>query len=174
MEHKWLFSFHKNGHGLVAEEREGPMDTPCWIITSHVPGTNGVVRICNGTSRKREQAYRAVYEREVGPIPKGKVLCHRCDIPMCVNPEHLFVGTKGDNTRDMLSKMRHRHGEKASWSRLDDISVMFIRRLRYKPGMFSYLAHLLDVSEATIRDAFYGKTWRHLDGEAKTRDIFIQ
>lgn len=53
-------------------------------------------------------AHRFAYEQLVGPIPEGMVLCHRCDTPACVRPDHLFVGTQADNVADMMTKARGR------------------------------------------------------------------
>jgi hypothetical protein len=53
-------------------------------------------------------AHRAVWERTFGPIPGGLFVCHACDIPLCINVDHLFLGTSKANTYDMLRKGRGR------------------------------------------------------------------
>lgn len=53
-------------------------------------------------------AHRAVYLALVGEIPIGMIVCHSCDTPHCVNPNHLFIGTYEDNAKDMAAKGRGR------------------------------------------------------------------
>lgn len=61
-----------------------------------------------GRDGKSWLAHRWVWTQERGPIPEGMVVCHTCDVPACVNIDHLFLGTVRDNVRDMAAKGRHR------------------------------------------------------------------
>lgn len=118
----------------------------CWIYTGAVGGDGyGVIGIGRGTSNR---AHRVMYEVFVGPIPKGMLVCHRCDTPLCINPRHLFLGTPKDNTQDMISKGRGRamSGETHPSAKLSDADVTAIKRLRKSGRTLSYIADRFGVS----------------------------
>ena len=86
-------------------------DNDCWLWTASLDGKGygQIAEIVDG-QRKTLRAHRVSYELANGPLADGIVVMHTCDTPACVNPRHLRAGTMKDNTRDMLTKKRNRHG----------------------------------------------------------------
>lgn len=79
------------------------MPSGCWHWIGSID-VNGYGRI--GSNHKTIKAHRLSYEVNIGKIPNGLLVCHRCDNPPCVNPNHLFLGTIKDNNDDKISKGR--------------------------------------------------------------------
>ncbi len=84
-------------------------ESGCWVWPGNrIKGGHG--KVCLGG--RKGYVHRIVWQLVKGDIPAGLCVLHRCDNPICVNPKHLFLGTQGDNMRDMHSKGRGRGGRR--------------------------------------------------------------
>ena len=126
----------------------------CWQWRSHtdkdgygiLPGAHRSIR-----------AHRLSYEIHKGAIPEGMIVCHRCDNPGCVNPDHLLVGTQKDNAQDALRKGRHYVGEKNGRSKLTEENVKEILTSELNDRQ---LADKFGVTRSTISSVRRGKSWQ--------------
>lgn len=107
-------------------------------------------------------AHRLSYELHVGPIPDGLFVCHACDNPGCVRPDHLFAATHMENVRDRDRKGRQNHvtGERHGCAKLTRKKVRAIRRRRASGERYSDLAREFGISPSSVRNAAIGKAWR--------------
>lgn len=93
----------------------------------------------------------------------GMFVCHKCDNPSCVNPDHLFLGTTQDNTKDMILKNRQAKGERAGNVKLNPEIVLRVRELREKHGMvYRKIAEITNVSEPSVTAICKRRVWKHI------------
>ena len=119
-------------------------------------------------------AHRLSWIIHHGTIPGGLCVLHRCDVPACVNPHHLFTGTHDDNMQDMFHKGRNPGkpptylGERNPNSRLTADQVREIRQ-RYRDGVESYaaLGREFNVPGSAVRKIILGINWGWLDRDSK-------
>lgn len=105
-------------------------------------------------------AHRWSYERYVGQIPNGMIVCHNCDNRSCVNPEHLFLGSQQDNITDCVKKGRNPKGEKNGMAKLSEQAVRFI--LANNSLSSRKLSKMLGVTRHSITNVRNKKTWKHI------------
>lgn len=135
-------------------------NTGCWLwvgATSRGYGTTSVLG-------KMVRAHRASWLLHHGPIAEGAWVLHKCDTPLCINPDHLYLGTHQDNMTDMRRKGRAKGkrknvGARNPNSRLTDENITEIRASRESHAT---LASRFGVAHTTIRNIRAGESWKHV------------
>ena len=101
------------------------------------------------------KAHRYAYELAYGKIEDDRLVCHRCDVRACVNPDHLFLGTNAENTADMIAKQRSGNGRRK-------LTESQVREIRSSTETQRQLAERFQIS---IQHVYYirrGTRWIHL------------
>lgn len=107
-------------------------------------------------------AHRHCYELHYGEIQDDMEVCHKCDNPSCVRPDHLFVGSHDDNMKDKVNKGRQPRGTNVSTAKLTDEKVREARKLRDDGMTFVAIGSIFGTSRKTVECAVKGITWRHI------------
>ena len=117
-------------------------------------------RIGTDSIHRNIAAHRVSWILHYGEIPKNKLVCHKCDNPSCVNPQHLFLGTIQDNNFDKVKKNRQAQGEKNGSAKLKKSQIQEIKKI-YQTGNFTLkeVGKMFGVTYATISYIVNGKTW---------------
>lgn len=108
-------------------------------------------------------AHRFAYESTYGYIPDGILVCHKCDNPRCVRPDHLFLGTPLENTADMISKGRKAIGSNVGGAKLTKEQVVqIISECKIANLSIPDIAKKYGVVPTTIQAIKYGRSWKHI------------
>jgi len=118
-----------------------------------------------GGRGRRRLAHRVSYELFIGPITDGLSVLHKCDVTACVNPDHLFLGTQGDNMRDCRDKgrmvMPDRKGEHNGRAKLTPDNVREIRKLTESMTNVA-ISKRFNVNRTTIDQIVNGNHWTEI------------
>lgn len=145
-EERWQFYANAGGDG-------------CWNWRGSVDQNGYGLFSLDGKPRR---ASRIAYERANGPYDQRLFICHRCDNPRCVRPDHLFLGTPADNMADMAAKGRGKDtkGEKNPRAKLTESAVVRIREELSRGVTCISLAREFGVCRGTIYRLRDFETWK--------------
>jgi hypothetical protein len=130
----------------------------CWLWDA---GVNDDGYGCFWTGKTTIGAHRAAWSIYIEQIAPGICVLHRCDTPSCVNPDHLFLGTRRDNNADKVNKGRDRRafGIKHHKAKLSEADVLAIRADTRIPRD---IAKSYGMAHSTIESIVRRKTWKHI------------
>ena len=138
----------------------GPLPTPCWIW-KRGKDKDGYGQCCRLGECK---AHRVSYRVFKGPIEKGICVCHECDISACVNPEHLWLGSRTANNLDMVAKGRQTKlaGERHGMARLSEAQIREMHHLYLEGFPQRIIAERFGITSSYAGSILRGDFWKHL------------
>ncbi len=138
---------------------------PCWEWTASTGG-GGYGHMWHPELGKLIDSHRLSWLLTHGDAG-GLCVLHKCDNRLCVNPDHLFLGTKGDNFRDAIAKGRFRQprGEAAGMAKLSNMDIRHIRMLSATGIARRRIGKIYGVSISAIQGVVKGRSWTHLPSE---------
>lgn len=134
-------------------ERRRVRGSGCWAWVGATRQGYGVIGR-GGRSEGLVYAHRLAWELAYGPVPAGMCVLHRCDNRPCTNPDHLWLGSRGDNNRDMVAKGRHVGTRR--------LTAAQVREIRLSPDSARTLAGRFGVSPSAIYQVRSRRNWGHV------------
>jgi len=132
----------------------------CWLWMGTIT-TGGYGRI--QVNCKLICTHRLSWEMRYGKIPKGMFALHKCDVPNCVNPNHLYIGTTQDNMNDKVNRGRSPRGESHGNNRLKESQIRSIRKINsFDIFTQAEIGKIFSVARETTRDIINKKIWKHV------------
>lgn len=131
----------------------------CWL---HPGGVTKAGYAQDNWRSKREDAHRVSFRAFNGDIPDDMQVCHSCDVKICINPKHLFLGTVQVNADDKVSKDRQCRGETRPLAKLTEADVRKIRLLAAEGVSHTELAKMFNYARANVTRLVNGKIWKHV------------
>ncbi len=135
-------------------------DMGCWEWIGKVTD-NGYGKVPFEWEGRRANRY-SYYLNVDENFDRNLFVCHTCDNPLCVKPEHLFLDTVQGNNEDKQKKNRHSHGITHGKCKLTEENVQFIRNYPREWGAQGELAEMFGIRQQTVSDIITNKIWKHL------------
>lgn len=134
-------------------------DDACWIFLG-ATDKDGYGQFWDGDIQLMTRAHQFSAKIHLGDCPKGMCVCHTCDNPSCVNPNHLFYGSALDNQKDKMTKNRQTKGESQGHSKLTNNQIEQIRARANEN--YKVLCKEFNLVPSTIYRIWHNQSWKHI------------
>jgi hypothetical protein len=105
-------------------------------------------------------AHRYAFVQAGGVLEDGQCALHHCDNPPCINPEHLYAGTRDDNAKDRVARNRGRKGETIPWAKLKNVDIPVIQKLIKDGVPYTTIQKTYPVAISTFSQIKHGQRWK--------------
>ncbi|MEK6591545.1 MAG: HNH endonuclease signature motif containing protein [Pseudomonadota bacterium] len=137
----------------------------CWIWRGpRTQWNRGNFTISQHGQKRWLSSHRVAWEMaNERRVPDGLCVCHRCDNPPCVRPDHLFIGTHADNVADKVAKRRHRWGSRVVGAKVTEADILEIFRKKKEGWGGRELRYMFGLTQGPLWCILNRRTWRHVE-----------